>query len=264
MQQKASGIILRQRNIGENDRMLTILTAGLGLIEGSARRSKATNSPLAAATQLFSYSELCLYRGRQSYYIIDTAEICEGFYGLRTDVEKMALAGYFCELTARLSPAPDSCAELLRLLLNCLAFLEKDRLDPLLIKPLYELRGLSVGGFMPNLVGCALCGEYEKAQMNFLPLEGILVCGDCYARSPYNVESTIRAGLPPAVLAAMRHIVFAEPERLFSFRLAKESLALLNQLSEAYVRLQMETDFKSLDVYHELTHLSAPMNGGQT
>lgn len=258
MLQKTKGIVLKQRNIGENDRILTLLTASMGLIEGAARRVKSPKSPLAAACQLFAYSEFCLFRGRQSYYIIDSAETLHSFYPLRMDVEKTALAGYFCELTDQLSPTPDNSGEILRLLLNTLHFLQEDKQENGWLKSLYELRVLSAAGFMPNLVGCAECGEYEKEGMLFLPLEGILICSDCFAASPYNRQNVIRAKLPPAVLAAMRHIVFSEPERLFSFRLTGSSLALFTRITEIYVRLHTEGKFPSLEVYRSLLAAAAP------
>lgn len=253
MQQKTKGIILKHRNIGENDRVLTILTADKGLIEGSARRVKSPKSSLSAASQLFAYSEFCLFQGKSSLYIIDSAETIETFYPLRLDVEKMALAGYFCELTHQLSPTADTCGEFLRLLLNSLAFLQTGKLENALLKAIYELRSLTVGGFMPNLVGCMECGEYEKERMLFLPQEGILICEECFASSPYHRPSVIRVLLPPSVLSAMRYIVFSEPERLFSFRLSGNSLGLLERITEAYVRLHTEGSYPSLEVYHALT-----------
>ena len=36
MQLKTNGIILKQRNIGENDRIVTVLTQDMGLIEGTS------------------------------------------------------------------------------------------------------------------------------------------------------------------------------------------------------------------------------------
>lgn len=252
MQLKTKGIILKQRNIGENDRILTVLSADLGLIEMAARRAKSTRSPLTGATQLLSYSEFCLYKGKQSYYIIDSAETINSFYSLRLDVVKLALAGYFCELTAYLSPTADNSADFLRLLLNTLHYLQEEKQEGALLKCIFELRALSIGGFMPNLVGCTECGEFEKPKMAFLPLEGILICGECFAESGYNRENIIKHAVPPSVLAAMRHIVFSEPERIFSFKLAGNSLGQLSRITENYTLLHTEGRFKSLDLYKSM------------
>ena len=161
MQIKTRGIILKQRNIGENDRILTALTAELGIIEIAARGVKSVRSPLSSPSQILAYSEFCLFKGKQSYYIIDSAETVNTFYSLRLDVAKLALAVYFCDLAAYLSPGVESAPECLRLLLNTLHFLQEERQDAVLLKSIFELRILSVTGFMPDLVGCAQCGEFQ-------------------------------------------------------------------------------------------------------
>lgn len=252
MQIKTRGLALKQRNIGENDRIVTYLTADLGVIEVSAKGVKSVRSPLSGPTQLLAYSELCLFKGKQSYYILDSAETINAFYSLRLDVVKLALAGYFCELTGYLSPSAENAWDFLRLLLNSLHLLQEEKLSMPLLKSVFELRALSVGGFMPNLVGCADCGEYEKPRMAFLPLAGVLVCGDCFPSSAYDREDAIVAAMPAPVLAAMRHIVFSEPDRVFSFKLAGNSLTQLSRITEQFTLLHTEGKFKSLELFHQL------------
>lgn len=252
MLHKTKGLILRERGIGENDKMVTILTADLGIIEAAARRAKSVKSPLTAASQILAYSDFCLFKGKQSYYIIDSAETLNSFYSLRYDVEKLALAGYFCELADTLSPSAETAAEFLRLLLNTLHKLEEGRLSNEQLKSIFELRSLSVGGFMPDLVGCSECGSFDKSPMLFLPLEGVLFCGGCFQRNVPSGENTIKILLPPPVLAAMRHIVYSDAERVFSFRLAGDSLKKLSRITENYTLLHTEGKYKSLEIYHRL------------
>ena len=249
---KTKGMILKQRGIGENDRMLTVLTSDFGVIEVSAKRAKSTKSPLSAATQLLAYSELCLFKGRQSYYILDSAECIHTFYPLRLDVVKLALAGYFCELSKTLSPSADTAWEFLRLLLNTLYLLQEGRLPDDLLKAIFELRALSAAGFMPNLVGCSECGRFEAEGLCFFPLDGILICESCGAGTPMWREDVLRIPLPPPVLSAMRHIIFSEPERMFRFQLTGTSLSRLCWVAQQYTLLHTEGNFKSLEVYQSM------------
>lgn len=256
MLHKSKGLVLKSRPIGENDKILTLLTADLGVIEAAARRAKSTKSPLTAASQICTYSEFCLYKGKQSYYIIDSAELLHPFYGLRQDVEKLALAGYFCELAATVSPSSETTPEFLRLLLNTLSLLEAGEqggtpIENTQLKALFELRALSLSGFLPDLVACIGCGAYECDPIYFLPMEGILVCGDCLPDSPYDSPDVLRYLVPPPVLAAMRHIVYSEPDRVFSFRLAGNSLTRLARITENYMRLHVEGRFQSLEIYKQ-------------
>lgn len=251
MQLKTQGIILKQRNIGENDRILTILTADFGLIEATARSVKSTRSALSAACQLLSYSDICLYKGKGNY-IVNSAETINSFYSLRLDVVKIALAGYFCELTTYLSPTLDNANDYIKLLLNTLYLLQEGKKSETVLKSIFELRALSVAGFMPDFVCCKACSAFQKELMYFLPLEGLLVCEDCYGGSAYSLETTIKFKVFPPVLSALRHIVFSPPEKIFSFNLTDDSLLSLNFITENYTLLHTEGKFNSLGIYQSL------------
>ena len=251
MQQKTKGIILKQRNIGENDRIVTILTAECGLIEATAKGVKSTRSGLSAACQILSYGEFCLYKGKGNY-IVNSAETINSFYSLRLDIVKIALASYFCELTAYLSPTIDNTNAYIKLLLNTLYLLQESKKTEAILKSIFELRALSLAGFMPNFVCCVECSVFEKELMYFLPLEGLLVCRDCYEQSSYHKETTIKFHVVPPVLSALRHIIFSQPEKMFSFNLGGDSLAQLCFIAENYTLLHTEGKFKALEMYKSL------------
>ena len=59
--------------------------------------------------------------------------------------------------------------------------------------------------------------------------------------------------LTGAALAALRHIVWGNPKRLFSFSVDEGSLERLSQASEAYLMTQLERGFHTLDFYKSLT-----------
>ena len=75
------------------------------------------------------------------------------------------------------------------------------------------------------LLRCAACGRQESGLS--LPL-----CGDS--------------------LRALRHILYGDPKRLFSFRLSPGGLEQLSGAAEAYLLTQLERGFRTLDFYKEL------------
>ena len=237
MKQTTDALIIRENNnIGEADRFVTALTAELGVIRASARGARNLKSRNASATQMLSYSRLCVYRGREKY-IIDDAQPVRVFFELRSDIEKLALAQYFCELAGVLAPQEEPADEFLRLMLNALHFLGAGR-DPRQIKAVLELR-------MPDLLACAGCGAFEGEPMRFYPREGVLRCPECQGGSGGDP-------LPGGVLAAMRHIVYAAFDKCFSFSLGGEGLAALAGEAERFLLAQLNRGFNTLDFYHTL------------
>ena len=99
MKTLTEGLILREQNIGERDKLVTVLTVDKGIIKGFAKGAKNIKSQNCAGTQLFTYSRLCLIesKGRDTY-VISEAKSKEQFFGLRKDIANMCLAQYFSEL----------------------------------------------------------------------------------------------------------------------------------------------------------------------
>ena len=88
MQTQTEGLIIKSRDINENDTVVKILTGDLGLISAFANGTKKVKSRTAsAAVSPMTYSRLTLYCGRESY-IVDDAKAIDVFFGLREDIEK--------------------------------------------------------------------------------------------------------------------------------------------------------------------------------
>ena len=58
--------------------------------------------------------------------------------------------------------------------------------------------------------------------------------------------------LCPDSLAALRHIVYGDPKRLYSFRLTGPALERLSAAAEAFAAAQLERGFRTLDFYKSL------------
>lgn len=244
---KVKGMVLSQRSYRDSEKYLTILTKDYGLIEARIRVFGQIRRTVFQTVGPPGYYQFDLFTTKNRY-TVDAVEPIEDFFDLRYDVEKVALASYLCELTQALIMPKDHADDTLRLLLNTLYLLAKGKRTPLFLKAVYEWRVMAINGFMPNLVCCRSCCEYEKKMMYFLPLDGELVCSDCM---PHPLEE-IQIQLSRPVLAAMRHIVYAELERLFQFRLSEENLRQLSKITEYYVKVKLEKELKSLALYQKL------------
>ena len=105
---KTDGIVLRETEYKDNDKLLTILTRENGQVTAKARGVKSRTSKLRAGCQLLTFSEFTLldYQGR---YLVTEAVPKEMFPRLREDVELLSLASYFAQVTEAISQedAPD-------------------------------------------------------------------------------------------------------------------------------------------------------------
>ncbi|MBQ7541812.1 MAG: DNA repair protein RecO [Clostridia bacterium] len=239
---KTDGLVIREKGTGESDRFVTLLTRDYGVLYAFARGARSLKSEKQSGTQLFAYADFTVSRGKDAY-IVTEARVREVFFKLREDVEHLALSQYFCELTGLLAPQETPAEEYLSVLLNALYLLSSGKRPQPFLKAVLELRLMSISGYMPDLVGCAKCGTYESAEMFFDRREGCLYCPDCAEHGE---------PLTPGVLAAMRHICFAEPKKLFSFTLSDAGLQKLAVLTEGYMHTHLNHYFKTLQFYNQI------------
>lgn len=247
MQMTVDGLVIREKMLSNDNRLVTILTGEYGLVRTFVRSVKKLGGTMAAATDLFSYSSFTLFYNKDQYSA-DGAEPLRIFYHLREDLEKTSLASYLAQLAEELVPQGEPTPEQLKLFLNCLHLLEEDKRTVDFIKPVFELRLLTMSGYMPDLVGCQGCGEYEAEQFFFSPATGTLLCGHCANGMP--PQGSI--SLTRDQLAAMRHIIYSQANKVFQFKMTPQGLRNLGKITEVYLQAQLDRQFSSLDFYHRL------------
>lgn len=240
---KTDGLVVRQVNYKDNDQILTVLTKEHGLMTLKARGVRSRSSRLKGACQLLAYSEFTVFENR-GFHTIDEANAIQMFPELRTDIELLSLASYFAQVAEVLSQEDMPNPELLSLTLNALYALCRRLCTPELVKAAFELRAACLGGYTPQLSGCAVCGDPKPDRFDVRG--GILCCASCSA------GEGLRLPVSPGSLAAIRYLVSCDAKRLFSFRLEGRAVKELCDLAETYLQTQLERGFYTLDFYKSL------------
>ena len=244
-----TGIILRETNYKEADKILTVLTRELGKKTVKAPGCRRKNSKLTPSCQLLVYSEMTISE-RGEFLTLREAAPTEQFWGVRQEITLLSLASYFAELCEACAEEGLPHPEILSLLLNSLYALDRLHKPPGLVKPAFELRLMGLVGYEPLLEGCAVCGAESPASPCLHLRNGVIHCAHCREA----VGEGVSMPLTPGALQAMRHIVWGEAGRMFSFTLDQRSLALLADASEAFLQTQLERGFRTLDYYKQMTY----------
>ena len=247
MKFRTDGLIIKEQNIGEQDKLVHALTKSHGVIKAFVRGAKNIKNQKCAPSSLLSYSRLTFYKSRDSY-IIGDARIIKIFSKLRGDVKKTCLAQYFCELALTICPQDQPAENFLSLMLNSLYLLSEDKRKAELIKPCFEMRLAAMAGYLPDLVMCGECGVYAAEEMYFSPRTGKILCASCHG-----IRADGWVKLSEAAMTALRHTVYSDDNKLFSFSLSDEGLKMLNAASESYIQYRFEKEFKTLNFYKAIT-----------
>lgn len=102
---KIEGIVLKRRNLGEADRILTVLSKELGKISIRAPGVRRIPSRRSAHVELLNFSKLTLYRSSRSFMpLLTEAQTLEDFSSIKDNLQKIGYAYYLCELINGLCP----------------------------------------------------------------------------------------------------------------------------------------------------------------
>ncbi len=239
------GIVLRETETKETDKILTVLTEQMGKISVIARGARRKNSRLAAGCQTLAYSEMTLYR-RGRWYYLDAADPLELFDGLGRELERLSLGSYFAELTEFLAGEETPAPELLRLLLNGLFALSALGKPEETVKPAFTFRLLALSGFEPLADGCAVCGTEQPEEPMLDVVQGFVHCRRCKQKGGLSLPLTGGSH------RALRYILHCPDRRLYSYSLPPDGLAALDRAAEAFASAQLERSFRTLDYYKSL------------
>src|SRR3712207_2448889 len=144
---KTEAVVLRQRKLGEADKILTLFSADLGKFDAVAKGVRRPGSRKAGHVELLTHVSLMLARGK-SLDIITQAEALDTYLPLREDLRRLSCGLYVAELTDRFTAEHQESFPLFRLLVETLGGLTVHR-DLELVLRFFELNLLGVAGYEP-------------------------------------------------------------------------------------------------------------------
>jgi DNA repair protein RecO (recombination protein O) len=237
---KTRGIVLKERDAGESDKILVLLTKEYGRLSVSVRGARRPKSKFMAGAQLFTYSDFVIYNGK-SFYAMAQMDMIENFYALRADYAKLCYGHYFLELCEKTILENTPCDDILFLLVRCLSVLARGLCDPSLAARIFEFKFFQLYGLAPEAECCSVCGAQRAERMFFGP-DG-LVCEKCRPSSYIPISS--------AALYAIRYIYASPVNRLFQFTLADAPLLELKKAARLFLSRHFDISLKSLEVFDE-------------
>lgn len=239
-------MVIWEVKTGEADRVITLLSPD-GILTAYARSSLKPGGRLTGPTAMLAYSNFELSTGKSMYTVKDASAI-DMYLKLRSDPVVYALAVYFCELLRLLAPVEEDASDYLRLMMNSLYLLDGGSKPLWQVKAVFELTVMTLSGYMPDLLGCSVCGRDSAVAARFDPLSASWTCPECCARLGLAVN------VPFTAVEAMRYVVSSDPRRAFAFRLDETSVAEFCSCCEQLVLNHIDHRLPTLDFYHSLTN----------
>jgi len=197
---RTQAIILKRRDFGEADRLLTVLTPEHGKIDVIAKGARKPTSHKTGHVELFTRADMLIHTGRE-LGIVAQAEMVAPYLGIREDLGRGAYASYCAELLDRFTAEGDQdYHNLFSLLDDTLNYLCSDD-DPRLAVRYFEIHLLDAVGFRPELNECVVSREVVKPEDQFFSyaLGGVV-------SASYGHEGASSVPIPVSTLKLLRHM----------------------------------------------------------
>ncbi len=231
-------IVLRTQDLGEADRIVTLLSANNGLVRAVAHGVRKTTSRIGARLEPFGVVDVLIRPGRGGLHNVEQVETLAPYgRSIAADYPLFTTANLMVETLERLSEEAWATDRYYRLTLGALHALALSRHEPGLVLDSYLLRLLGLAGWAASCWNCATCGAGGPHRY-FNPAAGGAVCGEC---KPH--------GAAPVALETM-HLLAAlsvgDWPRAEASGAAERAEA--HSLVTAFVQWHMERRLKSLSI----------------
>lgn len=250
-------IIVRRRDQGEADRVLTLCTPQ-GKRVVIAKGARKPSSRKAGHLELFARVRMVVARRPSSWDVVSQAEALEPHVALRGDLVRGTYARYITELYDRFVAEDEGGAALFDLLSRTLDYLSRmeggESAPPVLdlLARAYEQRLLTLVGFRPEWGRCMgeregrLCGRplpvRGKAPLGLDPERGGALCPECWQASA--ARPWVRP-LSPAALGLLRVCQRWPFARLRELRVPSALLAEVERAMHHYLTYHLEQEIRT-------------------
>jgi DNA repair protein RecO (recombination protein O) len=253
-------VVLRAREFGESDKIVTVLSRQHGKFTGIAKGAKRSRRRFAGTLEIFSHILLeYRLRGHAELVFLERAVLIRPWRSLFSSLEGYAAACHVVEVADKMTVEREVGDELYALVVAVLSRLDIRPPNATTLR-LFELAALAACGYRHDLARCGRCrASLERVRLPArIPLSGGgLLCTRCGEQAPGGLRvspdaalhlarlaGAVELGLPASGAAGDPAGVFAEDQRLDSgieAAVARELRAATMALLEPHLRARLRT-----------------------
>jgi len=178
-------IVLRTREYGESDKIVTVLSRNEGKFSGIAKGAKRSQRRFPGTLEIFSHVTLDYRRRPHSELaFLERAVLLQPWPRLVASLERFTAASHVVELADKLTVESEVGDDLYTLVVATLARINADEPGPATLR-IFELGALNASGYRPELIVCRPCGRVlaaDRGPVRLIGSLGGLLCSQCRVR----------------------------------------------------------------------------------
>lgn len=236
---RTEGIVLRGRDLGEADRILTIITPDRGKVRAVAKGVRKMTSKKAGHLEPFCRCALLLARGRD-LDVVAQVETVEAFAHLRDSLDLLGPAYYIAELVDVFAEEEGESRALYDAFTATLVALDVGA-EPHAAMRWFELFILTLNGLAPSWSACAGCGAPIQPDGAYVYSveQGGLLCPACRPRD------MLAPPVDTTTIKTLRLLAREPLSRIVQVRLPPGALDQAGVMLGRWIRAATEHDLRS-------------------
>src|SRR5574344_1230701 len=175
--ESVEGFVLSEVSYGETSKIINVLTKEYGVIGILAKGAKSMKSTLRAGTQKYNYAVFNIYYKKDKLSTLTSVDIINPLKNIHNDLTLISYVTYLADLTSQVEKQSNS-SKIYDMFIATILKIE-DKLDPMVLTNILEIKYLPFLGVDLNLDACSLCGN----QTDIVTIDGSrggLICKNCY------------------------------------------------------------------------------------
>ena len=240
---RTKGFILKKKNRGEADQILTIYTKDFGRLEVLAKSIRKIASKLRSGAEIFCLSEIEFVQGK-NYKTLTDALVIKKFENLKRSLLRLKIAYKISETFDHLVKGEGIDEKIWYLLKETFAKLNNPQSKHFNLQLIYYYflwNLLSISGYQPELYHCILCQKRLRPEkIYFSQREGGVVCQSCFQKTKLAIP------IKPEIVKIFREILKKNWKILSRLKVEKIYLQSLEKISKNYLVEILEKNEKNL------------------
>jgi len=240
--QKTQGIVLKREELRETSIILTVYSRDFGKLKLISKGVRLPEQRFISAYELFAFDDIVFYERKKSgFFFLSQCELIDYFPSIRESLDRISYATYFIQCIDSVTPLGEKNRLLYDLLVNSLELLAT-KASPKRVARIFEIKVLSILGFMPRLKTCANCGKgLNGKSMRFSLSSGGVLCGGCLGTD--KKAQPVLAG----TVNFISHIEGLPFEKVKMIKVSARVGSELERLLENFIGYHLDIRLKSRD-----------------
>lgn len=240
---KIEAVVLRRRNLGEADRLVTVLSRDRGKLALAARGARRPRSRLGGRLEPPTRFRALVAEGR-TLDVVSQVEVLDAHAALRNDLERMGRVAVVLEMTDRALADRHPHPDVYVLLRDALTLMGGGHECAGLW---FSARLLALTGYRPAVGRCPACSQRVRGAASWSHLLGGCVHATCGSQDARAVP------VAPAAMALLRFLLDAQPSAVRRLEPPSAVRSAVAGLLYGYAEACWETRLRSPAVVRALS-----------